>query len=69
MHKYINNFNFKHSAAKIVTKIVEVNLIHWNQIDFTVYIGRFDEKSPFVYTSFLGLDETLISSQTLLGQF
>ena len=49
MHISINNLIFKHSAAKIVEKIVEVKWI-WKR-DLMVYIGNFDEKSPFTLTA------------------
>ena len=54
MHISINNLIFKHSAAKIVEKIVEEKWI-WKR-DLMVYIGNFDEKSPF----------TLAASENLL---
>ena len=50
-HKSINNFIFKLSAAQAVTVIVEENYIQQDQRVLKVFIGSFDEISPFVYAS------------------
>ena len=56
-YRSINNINFKHSAARIVTKIVKVNQIQQNQKDFTVWIRSFDKKNRHLFTlHFLGFE-------------
>lgn len=50
---------FKHSAANMVALVEEVKWMQLNQRNIVLYIGSFNEKSPFVYPSVFWFHETL----------